>query len=49
MGFSCPVTKGQPERIPFIVLGKKDNRTEVLYSLSRDKETTGQAQNLVTK
>ena len=41
--FSCPT--GQRDRSPFIVPGQRDNGTKV-PSLSRDKETTGQAQNL---
>ena len=43
--FYCPGTKGQRDGRPFIVPGQRDNRTEV-PSLSWDKGTTGQAQNL---
>ena len=38
---------GQRDRQNFFVPGQRDNRTEV-PSLSRDKGTTGQAQNLAT-
>ena len=44
-GFSCPA--GQRDTSFFIVPGQKDNGTDV-PSLSRDKGTTGQAQNLAT-
>ena len=43
--FSCP--KGQRDRHEALVPGQRDSGTRKLF-LSRDKGTTGQAQNLAT-